>query len=193
MWSSAVLLFLSIGCSSDHVGAPAWRVGQWVEYDVTCRGKSWRLEYAIVSEERSRDSTLFWLEVRKFEEKDSLFVKFLVPAGLAGPPEKIVIGGNGMKSQLLLDGSRIASVPGGAAASVAVDRSASLEEVDTPAGKFASRKYGHDSGVAWLCPKVPIFGVVRSRGDDIEMVLAGYGLKGAASRLREAPELVAVP
>jgi hypothetical protein len=177
MWSSAVLLFLSIGCSSDHVGAPAWRVGQWVEYDVTCRGKSWRLEYAIVSEERSRDSTLFWL----------------VPAGLAGPPEKIVIGGNGMKSQLLLDGSRIASVPGGAAASVAVDRSASLEEVDTPAGKFASRKYGHDSGVAWLCPKVPIFGVVRSRGDDIEMVLAGYGLKGAASRLREAPELVAVP
>jgi hypothetical protein len=193
MWSSAVLLFLSIGCSSDHLGAPAWRVGQWVEYDVTCRGKSWRLEYAIVSEERNRGSNLFWLEVRRFEEKDSFFVKFLVPARLAGPPEKVVIGGNGMKSHYLLDGSRIASVPGGTTAPVIVDGSAAQEDVDTPAGKFASRKCAHGSGVAWLCPKVPIFGVVRSRGDDIEMVLAGYGLKGAASRLREAPELVAVP
>ncbi len=160
---------------------------------MTCRGKSWRLEYAIVAEERSQDSNLFWLEVRRFEEKDSLFVKFLVPAGMEGPPERVLIGGNGMKSQLLLDGSRVTFLEGGGAVPGISDRSASLDEIDTPAGRFASRKCGHPSGVVWLSPRVPIFGVVRLRSDEVEMELAGCGFKGAASRLREAPELVAVP
>jgi hypothetical protein len=176
----------------DH-GLPAWRVGQWVRYDVTSRGRSWLVEYALVGKERNGGSQLFWLEARRFDSGDSLFVKCLVPTGLDGPAEQVLVGGTGLKCRLSVEGTSLPwSAAGSPTSTGKRQRPALVEELETPAGRFSSKKYGCPYGEIWLNPRVPVFGIVRSKSDDLEMLLVAYGLKGATSELRGAPDTEAV-
>jgi len=190
IWPAAVLLLIASGCGRGF-RTPHWRVGQWVRYSVTSSGKTWQLEYALVGEEKSGESQLFWLETRRFDGKDTLFVKWLVPAGLNGPAERVLVG-KGTSASVMVDGpglpqkaERVRSSEG---QSLAV-----LESVETPAGPFLSERYARPSGPIWLSSKVPIFGVVRSKGEEGELMLVGYGQKGATSKLTEAPDIVTIP
>lgn len=173
---------------------PPWRVGQWANYDVISHGNRWRLEYALVGREKNGKSQLFWLEARRFEQSDSLFVKCLVPSGLNGAAERVLISGNSANSSLLLDGSHLPWGTEGKPLEVSRKRQpAVLENVDTPAGQFSSNRYEHSAGQIWLSSKVPVFGLVRSKSDEVEMVLVAFGQRGATSELKEAPETEVVP
>jgi hypothetical protein len=179
------------GCGRDSVKAPAWRVGHWARYDVTLNGRKWQLEYAIVGEERKGKSHLYWLEARRFDQNDSLFVKWLVPGWLDGPPEKVLVG-KGSHASIVMDGSCLPEELGNGKVCKGLKPPVS-ERLETPAGPFVSKKFSRPSSSVWLSSKVPIFGVVRSKNGDGELVLVAYGLKGATSGLTEAPGATIIP
>lgn len=189
MWFLAVVLCFAGGCLRDHEGLPIWRVGQWVRYDVTSRGNTWLLEYALVGEERNGGSQLFWLEARKFDVNDSFFVKCLVPSGLDGPAERVVIGGNGLSAHLSVRDSSIPCLKERISTTVEQgQRPGQVEDLTTPAGSFPSERFECATWEIWFNSGVPLFGIVRSRSEDVEMVLVAYGMEGATSELKEAPE-----
>jgi len=189
LWSFLAVLCFAGGCLRDHGGSPTWRVGQWVRYDVTSHGDTWLLEYALVGEDRNGGSQLFWLEARRLDVNDSLFVKCLVPSGLEGPAEEVVIGGNSLSSRLSVNGSHLPWTTERMSPNIERGkRTAHVEDLETPAGRFPTQKYECPAGEIWFSPRVPLFGIVRSKNLDVEMVLVAYGLKGATSELKEAPE-----
>lgn len=190
IWPAAVLLLIASGCGRGFE-TPHWRVGQWVRYSVTSSGETWQLEYALVGEEKDGESQLFWLETRRFDGKDTLFVKWLVPAGLNGPAERVLVG-EGTSASVMVDGPGLPQQSEGGRSSGGQSL-AVLESVETPAGPFLSQRYAKPSGLVWLSPKVPIFGVVRSKGEEGELMLVAYGLKGATSKLTEAPGMMTIP
>ena len=190
IWSAAVLLLIGSGCGRGF-RTPHWCVGQWVRYSVTSSDKTWQLEYALVGEEKDGESQLFWLETRRFDGKDTLFVKWLVPAGLNGPAKRVLVG-KGTSANVMVDGPGLPREAERGRSSG--DQSlAVLESIETPAGPFLSERYAKPSGLVWLSSKVPIFGVVRSKGDEGELMLVAYGLKGATSKLTEAPNMTTIP
>ncbi|MFQ5906451.1 MAG: hypothetical protein ACE5JA_07750 [bacterium] len=190
-WSAAVLLFAG-GCGHGRFQVQPWRVGQWVRYDVTSHDRKWELEYAVVGKERNGNSQLFWLEARRFDEADSLFLKWLVPRGLEGPAAKVLIGERGAPAGLVVEGACLTEKLGKENGCNA-PRYLAMETVETPAGRFSSKKFKHPAGLVWLSPKVPVFGIVRLNRGEEELVLVAYGLRGATSELIEASGTAAIP
>lgn len=223
IWRSSILILTfalgGLGCrssSSERPHSPKWEVGQWVRYQTFSKEKNARSvgvtssptveEFSIVGQENwnikrsqrkkvtpSRQKILYWLEIYEEHLESSVIVKLLIPEGMKGKPERILIQNGSNRAvevreiELLLDeiwkGMRSYTEfqYGGI--------TGRKETLTLPAGELETFSYEVDIDEErihlWTTEAIPIWGIAKLSTEEMEMVLIDYGHTGASSRIGE--------
>jgi len=161
--------------------------GEWASFDATGRSEGGKVRLAVVGSERSGDTTLSWFEV-SLTAKDpnhSGVIQILAPNLAAGTAAaRSVVVKWGAQPAVKVSGQMAAMMgeKGGQNNSVfdwaARCKSAHLvgwESVTVPAGTLRTLHVTTDDGTEVWASRDVQFGLVRLRGKDGELALAGRG------------------
>lgn len=185
---------LAAMCKTVGVG----QVGQWAAFDGTGSSGSGKLRLAIVSSERSGDTTLYWFEVNAAgkDPSHSGVVQILAPSLASGTaaPRALIVKWDGQPA-VKVSGQMAAMMgqkegQGGSAfdwaARCASARVVGWESVSVPAGTFRALHVTADDGTdVWASREVPL-GMVKLHSAKGDLVLSARGTD-AKSSITEKP------
>jgi hypothetical protein len=156
------------GLSSPTVGAGA-------EYKITMKDRTMQWTYAVVGKESVDGQDGYWLEMRtEMPNQGKMVQKMLMVIGKDGTEVKRMI--------MQMPGRPPMEMPMGMMGRAQEARKAASsgeklgsEPVTVPAGTYLCDHYRNQAGGtttdAWVSPKVPVFGIVKSSNADMTMVL----------------------
>ncbi len=170
-WIILLFFFFVIGCSKrGEYNLLKWKVGQWVSYKINDKP----IRVSIVG----KDSVFFWVETVEPE----LTAKVLVEEAQLDEAIRLIVKKvNETPFEIQVDKFSIKS----GFPNITVEESGKKEIVVLPSGKFKAFHVKQEEEDVWLANKVPIFGIVKYKSKDKEIILWDYGLKGAKSEIKE--------
>jgi len=179
-----ILFVFIIGCSkSGKYHSLRWSVGQWVSYKINDKP----IRVSIVGRESSNKAedelSLYWVETVEPE----LVVKVLVEEGKLDKARKLIIKKvSEAPFEVQVDNFHIKSeFP-----SLSTSELGKEELLTLPCGKFRVFHKKENGEDVWLSNKVPIFGIVKYKSKNKEIVLWDYGIKGAKSEIKGEVKIV---
>jgi hypothetical protein len=198
-----VLMFVAMGAQAQFPGQQGPKfygtfkpvVGAWSEYQVTAKGQPpMKMKVAIVGKEGAN----YWYET-VMQGETRMVSKMLVsgdPNDRQNLKRMIMKLGNDQAMEMdvkgMMAGQQQPKDKG--PAGKAVDKG--VETVTVPAGTFSARHMQYTDGAnvidAWVSDKVSPYGIVKTKGKDMEMVLTAQGT-GAKTLITETPKKVSMP